>query len=120
MITKCFITGSRAYGTPKLTGTSDYDVVIRCEKADSKVFGVSDPVVFETPNGEAEYPLDDNGTTCKFGDLNFILCFTDARFQSWKTGTEKLKIIAPVTREVAVAMFKGLFALEPKKEKTKC
>ena len=109
MIRDAFVTGSRCYGTPR--PESDWDIVIRCDREDAfKVFGAKD----QEMGGEAheDYELDENAHQCAFGHVNFILCFTDERFKSWRKGTDKLAYIKPVTRAVAVAMFKGLFATE--------
>lgn len=112
MIQDAFITGSRYYGTPR--DNSDWDIVIRCERKDAiNVFGAKD----ETLTGDEDYELDENAFQMTKGCVNFILCFTDERFKSWRDGTEKLTRIKPVTRVVAVAMFKSIFAAEGQVQK---
>lgn len=110
MITDSFSTGSRVYGKPR--PDSDWDIAIRCDRQDAaSIFGANldgDP---DDPNG---YPIDENAWTCLRGNVNYILCFTDKRFNSWKEGTNKLILIAPVDRELAKAIFISLFKAEKK------
>lgn len=104
MIVDAFLTGSRAYGVPR--ADSDYDIVIRCDRKDAVEFGAD-------LNGDTSgYPLDEHAWQVKKGAVNFILCFTDARFQSWKDGTDKLCTIKPASRDVAKAVFIDLFKRE--------
>ena len=110
MISDSFVTGSRVYGVPR--EDSDWDIVIRCDKKDAtEIFGI--PQVHIGPTG-IDYPLDNKGTSHYLGNINYILCFTDQRFDNWKKGTETLKNLRPVTRDVAVNLFKSLFEKELK------
>lgn len=108
VIKEMFMTGSRVYGKPR--EGSDWDIVIRCSKEEAQsVFGL--PLQTKNPASGEEYPIED-GHQFKLGDVNLILCFSDARFESWRAGTKKLELIKPVSRSVAVSMFKSLFAEE--------
>lgn len=76
-----FITGSRAYGSPR--PNSDIDLVIR---VDSRT-----RLMLET--------LSDNPKTDKygsvivrFGRLNLLLCETDEEFATWVVGTNKMLV----------------------------
>ncbi len=108
MIKECVLTGSRAYGIPTIQ--SDYDIVVRCDKDDARIFG------FTGIDAEGrEYEIDENSWPCKFGEINFILCFTDARFDSWKNGTADCWKIKPVTRDVSKAIIQSYLKKEPQK-----
>lgn len=68
-----FITGSRAYGTPRKD--SDVDLVVRVNP--------------ET--AEALRALSDRGKEpVRFGRLNLILCETDDEWAVWRMGTSKM------------------------------
>lgn len=97
MIKDSFPTGSRVYGTPKLD--SDFDIVVLCSQEDAiKVFGYLHP-------DDAMYPIDENSIHIKKGEVDYILCFNEIRFCTWKSVTETLKKIAPVDRDTAKALF---------------
>ncbi len=105
MIKECVLTGNRAYGFP--TAQSDYDVIVRCDKSDATMFGFTGKDV-----DGIEYEIDENSWPCKFGEMNFILCFTDKRFDSWKNGTADCLKIKPVTRDVAKSIISSYFKKE--------
>ncbi len=96
-----FLTGSRAYGTPRLDSDTDLCVLVSSEDLDvlKRVAGVKD-----TP----EYQNTD--AALRFGNLN-LLVFTDAsQYAAWRKGTVELKEKKPVIREEAVAHLEAAFA----------
>ncbi len=110
MILNSIIIGSRVYGTPNQD--SDWDVVIRSDREDALLFGAKkdgDHIIAPT---DPAYELDIDSWHIYIGNIDYILCFTDKRFESFRSGTEKLKLIAPVSRDVAKAVFKDLFKKE--------
>lgn len=83
-----FVTGSRAYGTPR--DDSDLDLVILVTQE------VSDELF---KHGKTETG------TCRFGMLNLI-CFTSEEdYFGWKDVTNKLIKQKPVSREFAIEQF---------------
>ena len=98
-----FITGSRAYGTPKYD--SDIDLVVLMP-ADELEALIEIQGTLETKH-ENIYSLDDTGNkvpshSFKFGRLNLI-CFTDPKeFAGWQAATVLLKSQRPVTRDYAI------------------
>lgn len=92
-----FITGSRAYGTPR--EDSDIDLVISVSPADSEIL----------------WRLTEETTgSVRFGRLNLIICEqedpekTPIKFFTWRRVTDALKalsLIKPVTRDEAVSAF---------------
>lgn len=95
--TRCFITGSQAYGTPG--PDSDIDLVILCDKE------VVDKLqLFSDHSGQdamEEYYND--GLPCLyFGKLNIIFVCNLGLFEVWKKATEFLAAKKPVTREQAI------------------
>lgn len=100
MVKDIIVTGSRVYGTPNKD--SDWDIVISCDIEDSEKFGhVRDRAM------EEKYGIEDS-VSLRFEDVNLILCFNEAIFETWKKGTAELKAKAPVDRETAVALFSQL------------
>ena len=93
----CFLTGSRAYGTPR--EDSDVDLVML---ADESAFQVMAQV-----SSQIEF-FAEGGCSLRFGLLNIIGVTNADEFAKWKSGTEHLKTIAPVTREHAVEYLTGL------------
>ena len=105
MIKDALMTGSRVYGTP--SEASDWDVVVFCNREDAqKVFNKLDKITEWSDFG------DQDGDSVKFGNINFVLCYTQERFNSWKTGTEELDKKKPVERKFAVDLFKLLRSKE--------
>lgn len=100
---RVFVTGSRAYGLPRVD--SDIDLVVFVTEADLErlmEFGehMIDP---QDPDYIAA-----SGIPFRFGDLN-LLCVTDAKkYDIWLKGTRHLKKQKPVTREFAIRYFRKL------------
>lgn len=95
---KCFLTGSRAYGTPR--PGSDYDFVLAlplevAEQLDELADEGSDPP---------------GSVSLRFNRLNLIIPTSEESLEVWKQGTQDLAAKKPVTRENAVAHFKRLRA----------
>ena len=85
---KVFLTGSQVYGTPR--PDSDIDIVLPpMDSEESKK-------IVKLLGG---FPL-------KSGKINLILTNSREEFNVWKTSTDLLKTIAPVTREVAKGLIK--------------
>ena len=101
--TPALLTGSRAYGTPR--EDSDVDLVIRVRDAATlaAIREAADPVM---PN--QGHSARAGRSSFRFGDLNLIVCHTDAEYAVWAAGTAELVDRAPVAREEAVAVFKRL------------
>jgi hypothetical protein len=81
---KAFLTGSRAYGTPR--ADSDWDLVVLAE------------------SDEVEREL-----RAAVGKLDLITCVDEKEYECWKRGTEVLRCVRPCTRKQAVATFKRLW-----------
>lgn len=79
---RAFITGSRAYGKPKLS--SDIDLVVQVSTADKALL---ERLCDKDPKNDAE-----GIKIVKFGDLNLILVETDAEMAVWKFATDALAI----------------------------
>lgn len=93
-----FLTGSRAYGTPR--PDSDIDLVVYVTVDDlSKLIELSDKVSEFGHPGGVNY---EDGCCLRFGPLNLICVTSQVHFDTWKKGTEELISNKPVTREVAV------------------
>lgn len=88
-MTNAFLTGSRAYGTPRFD--SDVDLCLLVSKEDEaklrKMYGQQDG-------------------TIRCEDLNLIPLTDPKKFGAWAKATEYLKGIAPVDRETAVKAIK--------------
>lgn len=85
---EAFITGSRAYGVPR--EDSDIDLAVVVSEHEAKLLR----------------SLSDSTRKIVFGRLNLIL-FTNTelglkQYETWKKVNDALKLIAPVTRDVAV------------------
>jgi predicted nucleotidyltransferase len=101
-----FVTGSRAYGTPR--EDSDIDlVVLTSEGTIRELKALADngaDVDLKIDYGRHNVPL-------RFGPLNLI-CVTDPRdYEVWREGTQRLilrSVDRPVTRDEAVACFREL------------
>lgn len=110
-----FVTGSRAYGTPR--EDSDVDLVAFMSPSEIKgVFDLADKHdnIEEYEGGGLHYSL-------VFGRLN-LLCITDpVQYDLWKRGTEELKAIrdkeGPVSRNFAVKFMDNLWAAAGEKRR---
>lgn len=84
MKTEAFLSGSRVYGTPH--EWSDIDLVVLC-----------------SPEVEVLLRAASGGyNSIKFGHLNVITCTDEDTYNKWKTVTEALTILRPVTKQQAV------------------
>lgn len=84
---EAFITGSRAYGTPR--PDSDIDLGILVSKHDADIL--------------RQYS--GSKTKVVFGQLNLVLFEKDReeeRYENWKQVNEQLRVIAPVTKDQAI------------------
>lgn len=102
-----FITGSHAYSTPH--EKSDVDLVVRMDAGVcyqlGKLLGISKQAQNED-DPDAEY----NRTSLRIGNLNLIICETDAEYDYWKEGTELLIKQKPVTRDFAIKFLDDLYS----------
>jgi predicted nucleotidyltransferase len=97
---KAFITGSRAYGTPR--EDSDTDLVVMVSPDDMRRLRSQADI---TEDDEGEYPEDGHTGVLRFGKLN-LLCVTQPDdYEAWREGTAELIARRPVTREEAVEVF---------------
>ena len=115
MIEKAFLTGSRAYGTPR--ADSDIDVVAMMSHTLALLL-----VAFgEAPEG---YEDDQGFLSVRFGMLNLMCCWEDEAFFAWADGTRELierteHGAMRVTRAEAVKLFTRLRAERAKSRKGK-
>ena len=56
-----------------------------------------------------------NGISLRFGRLNLILVNDKNTFEAWKSGTQFLKAIKPVTKGFACRLFDMAFQIQKKK-----
>lgn len=87
------IGGSRAYGTPR--PDIDIDIVVQLTEADEALLRESLDL---PPVG----PI-------RCGVVNFIVARTDEQYRVWAVGIERLKALAPVSRESAIEYFDEAF-----------
>lgn len=104
-MSKAFLTGSHVYGRPH--DESDIDLVVRMEKSEINRLLSLLPL---HQVGNLEQSGSDNGIpSIRVGNLNLIMCDSDAEYSIWKDGTEKLSShrlkCGPVTRVHAVEYF---------------
>lgn len=98
---RAFLTGSRAYGTPR--ETSDTDLVVFVTEKDIEVL-ISQGHQRDFGSGTGL-----GNVSLRFGGMNLI-CLTDITdYEIWAEGTKRLIERAPVTRQEAVAMFDRLY-----------
>ena len=96
-MTNVFLTGSRAYGTPR--PNSDTDLCILMSHEDIHILASQAP--HETEN---EGSGDGTDASLRFGRVNLI-CMTDAeKFEAWREATAELVARRPVTRQQAVQL----------------
>ncbi len=89
-----FITGSRAYGTPR--EDSDIDLVVACSTDEISTLWE----LCEHPHAK-----------CVFGKLNLVLFNVEKpedveRYQRWKGAHDRLVARAPVTKDEAIKEFR--------------
>jgi len=99
-MTPAFLTGSHAYGKPRLD--SDVDLVVYMP--DTQAAELLD--VLGVVNSNSDY--DATGYQFRAGQLNVIICTSEADYWAWRSGTEDLKARAPVTRPEACAHLNAL------------
>ncbi len=87
-LTSAFLTGSHAYGTPRVSSDIDLAVTITDKEA-SKLASLADHC-----DGS-------RGDSLRFGKLNLII-LEPKQFEAWRIGTQKLIAERPVTRERAI------------------
>lgn len=92
-----FLTGSRAYGTPR--PDSDVDLCVLLSHDDLEALALQAP----QPNGEPASG-DDNDASLRFGRLNVIAMTDPDRFAAWKEATTELVARKPVTRDQAIKL----------------
>lgn len=92
-----FLTGSRAYGTPRTD--SDVDICVLLSHDDLEALALQAP----QSNGEPASG-DENDASLRFGRLNLIAMTDPARFGAWKEATAELVARRPVTRDQAVKL----------------
>lgn len=90
-MTKAFITGSRAYGTPREDSDIDLAILIDADEGD---------ILWKAGAVEGE-------KTCRFGCLNLLIFNRSDRFNRWAQVTNELRERSPVSREEAVAAFQA-------------
>ena len=82
-----FITGSRAYGTPR--PDSDLDIAVLCDNNANLLWQLTEK----------------DRNSCRFGKLNLITFTNKNNFERWRKVTNDLIKRAPVTRDVAIKAF---------------
>lgn len=104
-----FLTGSRAYGTPR--EDSDVDLVIRVRDAATlaAIIEAADPTDATNKPSAVGFRT----ASFRFGTLNLIIAHTDRQYADWRDGTATLIAEKPVTRERAVEVFSELRRRNP-------
>jgi hypothetical protein len=97
-----FVTGSRAYGTPR--EDSDIDLAVCVSSKDLEL------LMGGQPTGDAQYQEGTRSTSLRFGKLNLLAFVNRADFDAWMVANEMLKKQRPVTRERAVQTIKAALA----------
>lgn len=104
---KAFLTGSRAYGTPReaspFSTRSDIDLVCFVSFEDLAT-------IVDAAGEYAQGSGREHNVSMRFGPLNLILLSDHRDYDLWKDGTEDLKERKPVTRSQAVHTFETLRA----------
>lgn len=93
---EAFITGSRAYGTPR--PDSDIDLVIKCSH--------DDLVLLNSFGGKSTWNPNNVSANLHFDNLNIIAISSDIVYEAWRLTNEELLKRKPVTRETAKTEFK--------------
>lgn len=105
LTTKAFVTGSRAYGTPR--PDSDIDLVCLLDEGDRIVFEAD--VNGDAGDGTEQELYESAGVIAlRFGKLNLLLCLDEDAYRTWEQGTRELRARKPVTRDEAVEHFRAL------------
>lgn len=91
-----FVTGSRAYGTPR--PDSDVDLVILTSADDMKLLCAVSTCFDDSYDGSS--------ASLRFGDLNLLVFCDEELFNAWRNTHAELCAMKPVTRDLAIAAFK--------------
>jgi predicted nucleotidyltransferase len=99
--TPAFVTGSRAYGTPR--PDSDVDIVVMMTETDLHLLrSLSDSSEsINDPCSDGDN-LEMSQGSFKFGKMNIIAVTKPHDYLAWKQGTDDLKKLAPVHRDYAI------------------
>ena len=98
---RAFLTGSRVYGSPRVTSDVDLVVLVSPETLDQLA------LLSDGPPGDYDSP----SVSLRFGRLNLICVSEPEDAADWAVGTDMLSAGAPVFRPVAVDLFKNLFTI---------
>lgn len=113
-MTNAFITGSRAFGTPRQD--SDVDLVVLVSKEDAQTlfaqfYDTEDKASMLTKLQMA-MNMAPNSFPLHIGKLNLIVCSDEKVYNGWLAGTASLKAQAmsgtPATRDDAIKVFNEL------------
>ena len=108
---KAFVTGSFAYGTPNELSDIDLVVLTTLDVVEAVAELEGSPGVAGLVKEKLAGHVSDAGPRSvgmNFGKLNLILVYDKDDFDVWKTGTELLKSVKPVSREHAIKTFRKL------------
>ena len=109
---KALLIGSRVYGYPDPgtpytiggeivnLGRSDIDMVVLLSEQDA--------ALLRTMSDGQGNPMA-HGQSMRFGELNLIVVTDSNKFDAWKSGTQFLKAIKPVTKVMACMYFDTVF-----------
>ena len=101
---KPFLTGSRAYGTPR--PDSDVDIVVLIDDRD----GEPDDELFHNlaTAGHCDEIKEycETSACVRFGKLNIIIARCPEQYEAWRKGTEECASRKPVTRDEAIEAMK--------------
>lgn len=92
---KAFLTGSRAYGTPR--PDSDVDLVVMVSQADL--------VELARLDDKKSWRPDMKSASLRFGNLNIVAVTNEKLYDAWERVTLDLIAKKPVDRETAKAAF---------------
>ncbi len=93
-MSESFLTGSRAYGTPREDSDVDLAVLCGCPVALQNLTRYADRAG-GSPNGR-------EGVTLVYGRLNLLLFANPQTFEAWRIATNSLSARGPVSRDEAV------------------
>lgn len=109
-----FVTGSRRYGTPR--PESDLDLIVPIGEGELRwLVGILPPELFGGSASDVS-----KAVSIRSGPLNLILVPDADHLDGWRRGTRILQREGPVSREEAVATFRGIRAeIDAKREEHK-
>jgi len=117
---RAFLTGSRVYGIP--TEESDVDLVVFMSPPDMISLACFADLIGGGDEHDKSKQSDAGplGATLRFGKLNIIVTTDEPGYHAWAAGTEELKAVgSPVTRGMAIEVFKRLRVEANKERNTK-